>query len=159
MHHRFSNRASCLAHRLAPGASSTASNVAASMRPNSAGSNCTLFSRRHPRQLANSQVKKAGHCFPDRYFHLRFEVCVRLVMCLDFGLSLEQRPYARMRASCLMRSASVIIKTPMPECAVPTTALWNTSRLRRNGVLILQSVNGIISASVLLCEPLSVFFF
>ena len=47
----------------------------------------------------------------------------------------------------------------MPECAVPTTALLNTSRPCRNGVLTLLSVGEKNSPSVLLCEPLSVFFF
>ena len=42
---------------------------------------------------ANSPLKKAGHCLqrlPALYFGARCEVSVCSVMCLDFGLSLEQ---------------------------------------------------------------------
>ena len=39
------------------------------------------------------------------------------------------RPYARMRASCLLRSASVLTtENPMPECPVPMIALLMSKR-------------------------------
>ena len=62
-----------------------------------AASNCKFFSRLHPRQLANSQVKRARHCLqrlPDLYI----------------GFTMRSlRVNARMRASSLLRSASVRI--------------------------------------------------
>ena len=110
----------------------TASWAVAFMRPHSAASNCAFYSRRRPRRLANSPLKKARHCLQhllDLYTGSRREVCVCPVMCLDFGLFLEHLRPVRENAGVVPLALSLCHQQkPMPECAVPMIALLMSKR-------------------------------
>ena len=102
------------------------------MRPHDATSNLAFYSRRHPRRLANSPLKKARLCLqhlPDVYMSSRCEFCLCPVMCLDFGLSLEQPAPVRENAGVVPLAFGLCHQQkPMPECAVPMIALLMSKR-------------------------------
>ena len=120
LHHWLPNHASCLVHRLAPCAGSlcfTASCAAASMRSNSAASNNTFFPDgiHAGLQTRRSRVQSATSS-SFQYFVPRCEVCVCLVMCPDFGLSLQRPALVRENASVVPVALGLRhhTKTPMP---------------------------------------------